>query len=743
MRGGFPVYSKTIKSKRWALQRKIRSFSTNKTDELILKLKNNRLTRNDVETIIRSKHHPEQENVKNEPEELIHRLKNYQLSRSEVESIIRSKHYVEQELKNAESGAAHSHISNSYPSTQTQAVPYSSSSTSQSSNISSAFSPTPLHPIPTLPQQSSIPGHDKAFPLYIERVGERRMLNLVASLAFWSVLLGTYIYFQRRNVGLGGLMDDNYSEYDEISWEDDDDEKQEELADEELDRYEQRRREWLKKLGVVTANPINRSDDHHKRKQKRVTFKDVCGCEEAKTDLKDLVHYLKNPDKFREMGVKLPKGVLLEGRPGTGKTLMARALAGEAKVPFLSTNGSSFDQIFVGVGVVRIKNLFNRAKELAPCIIFIDEIDAVGSTRSATTLTPHSSDTLNALLVEMDGFEENNGVIVVAATNMAERLDPALVRAGRFDRNIKVELPDKKTRKEIVSLYLKDRGDESVVDSALEMLVSNLAGSTGADLANIVNLAGIDAVKEGVKKISFKHLVEAKETVIMGRARPSMALSGKEKRITAYHEGGHAIIALYTKGANPIHKATLLPRGNALGMVWHAPADEHSQTKECMLASLDVAMGGRAAEEMIFGLQNVTTGAASDFNQATQMATQMVCQYGMSPLVGKVFYRPQDIEKLSPELQNLINKETRRLLDESYQRANAILNARSDKLEALAQALLDRETLTVEEIKEAISWEEAEVLSPKDGFKATPVVTGKIVIPPLSLTHGNETMSSI
>jgi len=685
--------------------------------------------------------------MSNETEQLIQKLRNNRLSRNEVESIIRGKHQAEQELlKYVEPGAVppflHSHTSNPSPSYQTPSA-FPSSAQPQSANLSSASLATALNQSTTSSQKSPIPGFDKASPLYIERVGERRMLNLLASVAFWSVLLGTYIYFQRRNAGLGGLADDNYNEYDEISWEDEDDEKEEDVIEEELDQYEQRRRDWLKKLGITTADPVNSSEIQVGRKQKRVTFKDVCGCEEAKTDLSDLVHYLKNPDKFREMGVKLPKGVLLEGRPGTGKTLMARALAGEAKVPFLSTNGSSFDQIFVGVGVMRIKNLFNRAKELAPCIIFIDEIDAVGSSRSALSVTPHSSDSLNALLVEMDGFEENNGVIVVAATNMAERLDPALVRAGRFDRNIKVELPDKKTRKQIINLYLKSRGDESVVDSAIDTLVSNLAGTTGADLANIVNLAGIDAVKDGAKKISIKHLMEAKETVIMGRARPSLAISDKEKRITAYHEGGHAIVALYTKGANPIHKATLLPRGGALGMVWHAPADEYSQTKECILAQIDVAMGGRAAEEMIFGPQNVTTGAASDFNQATQMATQMVCQYGMSPLVGKVFYRPEDVEKLSPELQNLINKETRRLLDESYQRANAILNARSGQLEALAQNLLDRETMTVEEIKEAISWEQAEVMSPKDGFKDAPVVKGKIVIPPLSLTHGNETMSSI
>jgi len=737
--------SSTLKnSRRHVLRTRSRSMSSNsKTEELIQKLKSNRLSRNDVENIIRNKHHSEQELLKNDPKELIERLNNYRLSRNDVESLIRSKHHTEQELlKNVESGALLHSTSNPYPSNHPSTI-RSSSTVPQSTNLSSTPLAMHLHQTPTSPYQSSIPGYDKASPLYIERVGEKRMLNLLASVAFWSVLLGTYIYFQRRNVGLGGLMDDNYSEYDEISWEDEDDEKQQDVVEEELDQYEQRRRDWLNKLGIVTANPVNSSQERISRKQKRVTFKDICGCEEAKTDLNDLVHYLKNPEKFREMGVKLPKGVLLEGRPGTGKTLMARALAGEAKVPFLSTNGSSFDQIFVGVGVVRIKNLFNRAKELAPCIIFIDEIDAVGSTRSATSVTPHSSDTLNALLVEMDGFEENNGVIVVAATNMAERLDPALVRAGRFDRNIKVELPDKKTRKEIVQLYLKDRGDESVVDSALEMLVSNLAGTTGADLANIVNLAGIDAVKQGVKKISITHLMEAKETVIMGRAKPSMVFSDQEKRLTAYHEGGHAIVALYTKGANAIHKATLLPRGNAMGMVWHAPSDEYSQTKECMLAQIDVAMGGRAAEEMIFGLQNVTTGAASDFNQATQMATQMVCQYGMSAAVGKVFYKPQDIEKLSPELQNLINKETRRLLDESYQRAKAILNARSDKLEALAQSLLDRETMTVEEIKEAISWEQAEVLSPKDGFKESPVVKGKIVIPPLSLTHGNETMSTV
>jgi len=693
----------------------IRSMSTNKeTEELIEKLRNNRLSQKDVETIIRNKQLTEQELLKYaDPRSLPQYLRPNTI--------------------------------NPYYSQQTSPLDVSSPLTqSQSTNVPPSAAIMSQHQNPINPQQSTVPGFDKAVPLYVERVGEKRILNLLVSVAFWSVLLGTYIYFQRRSGGLGGLMEDNnYNEYDEVSWEDEDDEKKEEVIEEELDQYEQRRRDWLKKIGIITTSPVNSAEEHVPRKQKRVTFEDVCGCEEAKTDLHDIVHYLKNPERFKEMGVKLPKGVLLEGRPGTGKTLMAKALAGEAKVPFLSTNGSSFDQIFVGIGVMRIKNLFNRAKELAPCIVFIDEIDAVGSTRNAVSYSPHSSDSLNALLVEMDGFEENTGVVVVGATNMAERLDPALVRAGRFDRKIRVELPDKKTRKEIINLYLKNRGDETVVDSTVDTLVSNLAGATGADLANIVNLAGIDAVKEGVKKISIKHLMEAKETVMIGRARPSLTLSEKEKRVTAYHEGGHAIVGLYTRGANQVHKATVLPRGDALGMVWHGPSDEYSQTKESLLANLDVAMGGRAAEEMIFGLQNVTTGAASDFNQATQMATQMVCQYGMSPLVGKVFYRPEDVEKFSPELQNLINKETRRLLEESFQRAKAVLNARSGQLETLAQALLERETMTVEEIKEAITWAQAEVLSPKDGFKTSPLVKGKIVLPPLSLTHGSETISSI
>jgi len=500
------------------------------------------------------------------------------------------------------------------------------------------------------------------------------------------------------------MFDDNYKEYDEIHWEDDEEEGNETDTNEKEKIQPSGWRDRVLGLFGISVNeePVNKQKSRQ-RKQKKITFANVCGCDEAKTDLQDIVYYLKNPEEFREMGVKLPKGVLLEGSPGTGKTLMARALAGEAGVPFLSTNGSAFDQIFVGVGVMRVRNLFERAKELAPCIVFIDEIDAIGSSRGGASMSPHASDSLNALLVEMDGFEENSGVIVIAATNMVQKLDHALIRAGRFDRTIRVALPDRKDRKAIIEMYLKDKGDDTV---DVNVLVSDLAGFSGADLANIVNLGGIEAVKEKKSKISMLHLVEAKETVAMGRARKSLVVPRKEKELTAYHEGGHAVVALFTAGANPIYKATLMPRGPALGMVTFTNEDEFSKTREALLAQLDVAMGGRAAEELIFGQAQVTTGAGSDFNQATQLATRMVTQFGMSDKVGKMYYEARDIEKLSPELQNLINSEVKTLLDESYERAKSTLIKHGDKLEILAQALLKEETLTVDQIKLRLGYDE-------------------------------------
>lgn len=309
----------------------------------------------------------------------------------------------------------------------------------------------------------------------------------------------------------------------------------------------------------------------------------------------------------------------------------------------------------------------------------------------------------------MDGFEENNGVIVIAATNMAQKLDHALVRAGRFDRTIRVGLPDREQRKAIIEMYLKDKGDETV---DIDTLVSDMAGFSGADLANIVNLAGIEAVKAKRQAITMPDLVEAKETVAMGRARKSMVVPQKEKELTAYHEGGHAIVALFTEGANPIYKATLMPRGPALGMVSFTTTDEFSKTREALLAQLDVGMGGRAAEELIFGSSQVTTGASSDFNQATNIATAMVTQFGMSDKVGKVYYERQDLEKLSPELQNLINSEIKILLDESYDRAMNTLKTHRDKLELLAQELLKSETLNVDEIKNLVSYQDSLKESP-------------------------------
>eukprot|EP01083_Nonionella_stella_P261343 889949_1 len=470
---------------------------------------------------------------------------------------------------------------------------------------------------------------------------------------------------------------------------------------------------------MVIANQINNYQQINKlmlkkikKKRKRVRFRDVCGNEEAKLDLKDLVDYLKHPSKYQKMGCKLPKGVLMAGPPGTGKTLLARALAGEAGVPFLATNGASFDEIFVGVGVMRVRKLFERAKERAPCIVFIDEIDAIANTRMQMG-TAHSSDSLNALLSEMDGFEQNSGVIVIAATNMPDRLDAALIRPGRFDRKVHLQLPDKKSREDIVRLYLGNRGDTTV---DISQLVGDISGFSGAELESMVNLASIECVKEGKTKVSQNHLIEAKEVISMGRARRTLDVGIKTRSVTAYHEGGHAIVSLYTKGAKPVYKATILPRGAALGFVASINEDEFMMTKESLLAQLDVCMGGRAAEEIYSGKTQITTGASSDFNQATRIATAMVCQYGMSSNVGRVYYNMKDINKLSPELQNIINQEVRRLLDESYYRARNIILSHRNQWECLANALLENETLSGDEIRGLIDYNINQQIEPIDGI---------------------------
>ncbi|KAL0400623.1 UNVERIFIED_CONTAM: ATP-dependent zinc metalloprotease FTSH 11, chloroplastic/mitochondrial [Sesamum latifolium] len=422
------------------------------------------------------------------------------------------------------------------------------------------------------------------------------------------------------------------------------------------------------------------------------TFKDVKGCDDAKQELEEVVEYLKNPSKFTRLGGKLPKGILLTGSPGTGKTLLAKAIAGEAGVPFFYRAGSEFEEMFVGVGARRVRSLFQAAKKKAPCIIFIDEIDAVGSTRKQWE--GHTKKTLHQLLVEMDGFEQNEGIIVMAATNLPDILDPALTRPGRFDRHIVVPNPDVRGRQEILELYLQDKPVADDVD--VKAIARGTPGFNGADLANLVNIAAIKAAVEGAEKLTAAQLEFAKDRIIMGTERKTMFISEDSKKLTAYHESGHAIVALNTEGAHPIHKATIMPRGSALGMVTQLPSsDETSISKKQLLARLDVCMGGRVAEELIFGQDHITTGASSDLNTATELAQYMVSTCGMSDAIGPVHIK----ERPGSEMQSRIDAEVVKLLREAYNRVKALLKKHEKALHVLANALLEYETLNAEEIR--------------------------------------------
>ncbi|KAL3630680.1 ATP-dependent zinc metalloprotease FTSH 11, chloroplastic/mitochondrial [Castilleja foliolosa] len=422
------------------------------------------------------------------------------------------------------------------------------------------------------------------------------------------------------------------------------------------------------------------------------TFKDVKGCDDAKQELEEVVEYLRNPSKFTRLGGKLPKGILLTGSPGTGKTLLAKAIAGEAGVPFFYRAGSEFEEMFVGVGARRVRSLFQAAKKKAPCIIFIDEIDAVGSTRKQWE--GHTKKTLHQLLVEMDGFEQNEGIIVMAATNLPDILDPALTRPGRFDRHIVVTNPDVRGRQEILELYLQDKPLAEEVD--VNAIARGTPGFNGADLANLVNIAAIKAAVEGAEKLNASQLEFAKDRIMMGTERKTMFLSEESKKLTAYHESGHAIVALNTEGAHPIHKATIMPRGSALGMVTQLPSnDETSISKKQLLARLDVCMGGRVAEELIFGQDHVTTGASSDLNTATELAQYMVSSCGMSDAIGPVHIK----ERPGSEMQSRIDAEVVKLLRDAYNRVKALLKKHEKALHALANALLEYETLSAEEIR--------------------------------------------
>uniref|UniRef100_A0A8C7S050 ATP-dependent zinc metalloprotease YME1L1 n=1 Tax=Oncorhynchus mykiss TaxID=8022 RepID=A0A8C7S050_ONCMY len=429
---------------------------------------------------------------------------------------------------------------------------------------------------------------------------------------------------------------------------------------------------------------------------KSVTFEHVKGAEEAKNELQDVVEFLRNPQKFTVLGGKLPKGILLIGPPGTGKTLLARAVAGEADVPFFYASGSEFDEMFVGVGASRIRNLFKEAKANAPCVIFIDELDSVGGKRIESPMHPYSRQTINQLLAEMDGFKPNEGVIVIGATNFAEALDNALIRPGRFDMQVTVPRPDVKGRTEILNWYLQKIKVDPNVNA--EIIARGTVGFTGAELENLVNQAALKAAVDGLDLVTMKELEFSKDKILMGPERKSVEIDKKNKQITAYHESGHAIVAYYTKDAMPINKATIMPRGPTLGHVSMLPEnDRWSETRAQLLAQMDVSMGGRVAEELIFGDDYITTGASSDFDGATKIAKMMVTRFGMSDKLGVMTYA--DLTKQSPETQAAIEKEVRVLLKDSYERAKNLLKTYSDEHKTLAEALLTYETLDAKEIK--------------------------------------------
>lgn len=446
-------------------------------------------------------------------------------------------------------------------------------------------------------------------------------------------------------------------------------------------------------------------------KQGRVTFEDVAGIEEAKTELEEIVEFLKDPQKFQRLGGKIPKGALLVGSPGTGKTLIARAVAGEANVPFFTISGSDFVEMFVGVGASRVRDMFEQGKKNAPCIIFIDEIDAVGRHRGAGLGggNDEREQTLNQLLVEMDGFESNEGVIILAATNRPDVLDPALLRPGRFDRQIVVPLPDIKGREKILKVHMKKVPLANNVDAVV--IARGTPGFSGADLANLVNEAALLAARRGKRVVGMEELEDAKDKVMMGAERKSMVMSEDEKKLTAYHEAGHALVALHEPASDPVHKATIVPRGRALGLVMRLPErDRLSVSKEKLHADLSVAMGGRVAEEIIFGAEKVTTGASSDISMATNMARRMVTEWGMSDKLGPLRYVSDQEEvflghsvtqskNMSDETAAIVDGETRRIVEDAYKKATKILTENLADLHKVAKALLEYEMLSGDEIK--------------------------------------------
>ncbi len=448
--------------------------------------------------------------------------------------------------------------------------------------------------------------------------------------------------------------------------------------------------------------------------QKRVTFKDVAGVDEAKEELQEIIEFLKDPQKFQKLGGKIPKGVLMVGPPGTGKTLLAKAIAGEANVPFFSISGSDFVEMFVGVGASRVRDLFEQGKKNAPCIIFIDEIDAVGRHRGAGLGGGHDEreQTLNQLLVEMDGFESNDGVILVASTNRPDVLDPALLRPGRFDRRVVVGRPDVRGREGILKVHTRKIPLDEGVD--VNVIARGTPGFTGADLANIVNEAALNAARYNKKVVGMVDFEIAKDKVMMGAERKSMVISDEEKRNTAYHESGHTMVGLKIPSADPVHKVTIIPRGMALGVTQSLPeGDRYSHTKEYLLGQIAMLMGGRIAEGLFFGNEKVTTGASNDIERATVLARSMVCEYGMSSLGPLTFGKKEEQIFLGREISQhrdysedtaiQIDQEVRRIIDEQYKIAEGIITDNKDAMIRLAEALLEFETLDAVQIRRVVA----------------------------------------
>ncbi|WP_294060433.1 ATP-dependent zinc metalloprotease FtsH [Sphingomonas sp.] len=481
------------------------------------------------------------------------------------------------------------------------------------------------------------------------------------------------------------------------------------------------------------------------QKEGKVTFDDVAGIDEAREELQEIVEFLKDPTKFARLGGKIPKGALLVGSPGTGKTLLARAIAGEAGVPFFTISGSDFVEMFVGVGASRVRDMFEQAKKSAPCIVFIDEIDAVGRSRGAGlgNQNDEREQTLNQLLVEMDGFEANEGIIIIAATNRPDVLDPALLRPGRFDRQVQVPRPDIEGRVKILQVHMKKVPLAPDVDS--RVIARGTPGFSGADLANLVNEAALLAARRGKRLVAAQEFDDARDKVLMGAERRSMVMTDDEKRMTAYHEAGHALVFAHEPTADPIHKATIIPRGFALGMVQPLPErDSYSYHRDKMHADIAVAFGGRVAEELIFGYDKVSSGASNDIMQATRLARAMVTKWGLSDNLGPLdFSESEDSftgysvsrsKPMSDETARLIDSEVKRFVEQGLTRARQILTEHVDQLHTIALALLEYETLTGEEIKRLIAGED--LGRPDPGAPTKPAVVAGTSIPKIRKPKG-------